>query len=90
MIGRTEILLRRHVPAQDPQIPLLGSIVDAIAADRSIVRVQQLVDAYGIGKRALQRLFQEYVGVTPKWVIQRYRAELERRYQPSKVAVTVR
>ena len=28
---------------------------------------------FGIGKRHLQRLFNRYVGVSPKWVIQRYR-----------------
>ncbi len=26
----------------------------------------------GIGKRTLQRIFNEYVGVSPKWVIRRY------------------
>ena len=26
-----------------------------------------------MGKRSLQRLFSEYVGVSPKWVIRRYR-----------------
>jgi AraC-like DNA-binding protein len=73
MIERAETLLRQHLPEQDPQIPRLATIVDAIAADRSIVRVDQLVAGGGLGKRALQRLFREYVGVTPKWVIQRYR-----------------
>jgi AraC-like DNA-binding protein len=73
MVERAEALLLRHLPEPDSQIPLLGGIVDAIAADRSIVRVDQLVEQYGLGKRALQRLFREYVGVTPKWVIQRYR-----------------
>ena len=27
----------------------------------------------GLNKRGLQRLFQKYVGASPKWVIQRYR-----------------
>jgi AraC-like DNA-binding protein len=35
--------------------------------------VDDIVDRYGIGKRNLQKLFREYVGVTPKWVIQRHR-----------------
>jgi AraC-like DNA-binding protein len=26
-----------------------------------------------MGKRRLQRIFQEYVGASPKWVIRRYR-----------------
>ncbi len=27
----------------------------------------------GVGTRTLQRLFERYVGVTPKWVLSRYR-----------------
>jgi len=73
MIERAESLLLRYLPEPDCQVPLLTGIVDAIAADRSIVRVEQLVAPDSPGKRALQRLFREYVGVTPKWVIQRYR-----------------
>jgi AraC-like DNA-binding protein len=73
MIGRAEAVLLRHLPEQEPHVPELTAIVDGIAADRSIVRVEQLIGRYGLGVRALQRLFREYVGVTPKWVIQRYR-----------------
>ena len=35
--------------------------------------MDDLVDRYGLNKRMLQRLFARYVGVSPKWVIQRYR-----------------
>jgi AraC-like DNA-binding protein len=73
MIECAETLLLGRLPRQDPQVSLLTCIVDSIAADRSIVRVDQLVEQHDLGKRALQRLFREYVGVTPKWVIQRYR-----------------
>ena len=31
------------------------------------------MDRYGVNKRTLQRLFAKYVGVSAKWVIQRYR-----------------
>jgi AraC-like DNA-binding protein len=27
----------------------------------------------GVGKRSLERLFSDYVGASPKWVIRRYR-----------------
>jgi len=38
------------------------------------------VRSSGVGKRTLQRLFAEYAGVSPKWVINRYRlhAAIER------------
>lgn len=44
-----------------------------IRDDRSILRVDAVADEFALGKRQLQRLFAEYVGVSPKWVIERYR-----------------
>jgi transcriptional regulator GlxA family with amidase domain len=38
-----------------------------------MTRVEAVAEAAGLGVRALQRLFKDYVGVSPKWVIQRYR-----------------
>jgi AraC-like DNA-binding protein len=35
--------------------------------------VDELATEVGLGERALQRLFGEYVGVSPKWVIRRFR-----------------
>jgi AraC-like DNA-binding protein len=37
--------------------------------------VDELAEALGIGARRLQRIFAEYVGVGPKWVIRRYRMQ---------------
>jgi AraC-like DNA-binding protein len=52
---------------------LAGRVAARIADDRSISRVDQIVREFQIGLRQLQRLSSEYVGVSPKWVIQRYR-----------------
>lgn len=38
-----------------------------------LVRVGEIEQRCGIGARRLQRLFERYVGVTPKWVLGRYR-----------------
>lgn len=65
--------LCRLAPAPDERAELAGCIVARAAADREITRVEHLVRESGIGARALQRLFADYVGVSPKWVIQRYR-----------------
>jgi AraC-like DNA-binding protein len=46
---------------------------ESIAHDRDIVRVDDLARAVGVSIRALQRRFAEHVGVSPKWVIRRYR-----------------
>lgn len=38
-----------------------------------ITRVVQVADAVGVSQRTLQRMFRKAIGVTPKWVIMRYR-----------------
>ncbi|MET9020555.1 AraC family transcriptional regulator [Actinopolymorpha sp. NPDC004070] len=51
----------------------VAGIVELVATDPTIVRVDQLAARLGLGVRALQRLCAEYAGVGPKWVIRRYR-----------------
>jgi AraC-like DNA-binding protein len=72
-IARIEAFLRGCHPAADTAIDLATLTVARIAGDRTITRVEQLLDDVGTTRRGLQRLFREYVGATPKWVIQRYR-----------------
>ena len=67
-----EKFLHSFNPASDPNVVAINRIVYAIAADRNILRVDDLVERH-IGLRSLQRMFSKYVGVSPKWVIQRYR-----------------
>jgi AraC-like DNA-binding protein len=62
-----------RAPQPDPEIERVGHIAERAATDREITRVAHLESLFGLGARALQRLFAEYVGVSPKWVIQRYR-----------------
>jgi AraC-like DNA-binding protein len=73
MAGVADTFLRDRLPPPDPTVDHVNQIVQLIVSDRSITRVDDVVDRVGVGKRTLQRLFSEYVGVTPKWVIQRYR-----------------
>jgi AraC-like DNA-binding protein len=72
-IAVIETFLRGRNPQPDETIARVASMVERIAADRSLVRVEQLVELFGVGARQLQRLFSAWVGVSPKWVIQRYR-----------------
>ena len=60
-------------PIPTPELARITEIVQSIACDRSITRVEMLVERFGIGLRQLQRVFRDYVGVSPKWVIQRHR-----------------
>lgn len=65
------LLGRRSAPEPDYQTVL--AVVAAMLEDRSLVRVGRIEEQLGISTRTLQRLFARYVGVSPKWVLSRYR-----------------
>lgn len=73
MIEHAERFLRGRLPEPDGTVALINRIVDRIIADRDITKVGQVVNQFNLSKRTLQRIFHEYVGVSPKWVIRRYR-----------------
>ena len=60
-----------RTPERDYRLVL--DVVGLMLADRSLVRVSQVEEHFGVGRRTLQRLFERYVGVSPKWVLSRYR-----------------
>ena len=72
-VNLVEDFLRARGPEPDANVRLISEIVYSVAKDRAIVKVEDLVHRYDMNKRTLQRLFERYVGVSPKWVIQRYR-----------------
>lgn len=73
LVAVAEGHLRHHWPPPDPEVERVGTIVRALLYDRSITRVEDVAGRFGLSARGLQRLFQRYVGVTPKWVLRRYR-----------------
>jgi AraC-like DNA-binding protein len=68
-----DVFLLAHLPPADPLVERVSAIVADIAGDRAVTSVDQLAARVAMTKRALQRLFQQYVGIGPKWVINRYR-----------------
>jgi AraC-like DNA-binding protein len=68
-----EDFFRGRAVQSDDNVQRISQIVYAVARDRTILKVEDLVERYELPKRTLQRLFAKYVGVSPKWVIQRYR-----------------
>ena len=70
-----------RVPKADPMVRLSCELVESILRDPEIKTVDDLVKIANLGKRRLQRIFSEYVGASPKWVIRRYRVhELMERF----------
>lgn len=57
----------------DQQGRLINAIIDWLADHPEVTRVADLADAFGLGERALQRLVENRVGLSPKWLIQRRR-----------------
>jgi AraC-like DNA-binding protein len=72
-VACAEAFLLRRLPPVDPQVARVRELVAAIERDRSLIRVEDVADRAGLGVRALQRRFADYVGVSPKWVLARYR-----------------
>lgn len=73
MAERLEDVIRARLPEPDEKAGLARRIVQFAEANLELVSAGELAAAFGLGLRTLQRLFDEYVGVSPKWVIDRYR-----------------
>lgn len=68
-----EVALCALATADDPRFDQFLEVVVDMLADRSLVTVAQVAARHGTTPRTLQRMFQHYVGVGPKWVLARYR-----------------
>jgi AraC-like DNA-binding protein len=73
MIEAVENFLRPRLPEKDRLVEELNLISDTVIEHSEIRKVEDLMAYLPFGKRHLQRLFKQYVGVSPKWLIQRYR-----------------
>jgi len=73
MAGYAEALLCSVLPEQDPVAEQVAMLVSRITDDPGLRRVDELSALSGLAARTLQRLFADYVGVSPKWVMRRAR-----------------
>jgi AraC-like DNA-binding protein len=64
-----------RVDGPDLRYERLLSVVAEMLADRHLTSVASVCDRCGTSPRTLQRLFRDYVGVGPKWVLQRFRLQ---------------
>jgi methylphosphotriester-DNA--protein-cysteine methyltransferase len=72
-VSTMESFLLARLPSGASRAFEVAAIVENIAANPAVTRVENLADEVGISVRGLQRLFAEHVGIGPKWVIRRYR-----------------
>jgi AraC-like DNA-binding protein len=73
MIAAATALLLPLLPAPDPQVERIAAILRTAEQTPGLTQVEQLAVGAGMGVRSLQQLFSEYLGVSPKWVIRRFR-----------------
>jgi AraC-like DNA-binding protein len=73
MAGRMEAMIRRKPLRDDAKAERARTIVAHIEATPELTAAGDLASAFGMTARTLQRLFDDYVGLSPKWVIDRYR-----------------
>ncbi|MEU6830658.1 AraC family transcriptional regulator [Nocardia beijingensis] len=76
--GRRRVVeeyLADHPAVEDPTYRLVLRIIDAMAADQELIRVDQIAERFDMPVRTLQRMFRRYVGAGPKWVLRRYRLQ---------------
>lgn len=73
LIKIAESILENNLPHKDKKVEFIAEIVQKIQVNSEITSVERLAKEFFMTERSLQRLFQQYVGVSPKWVIKRYR-----------------
>jgi len=66
-------LLLSRVPDRDERYDEVLAVVRAIQDDSTLTTVELAARRHAMSARSLQRLFRRYVGVGPKWVLQRAR-----------------
>lgn len=72
-VATLESFLLARLPAPDPKAHLARDIVARILENRDLTQAEAVARDAGLSLRSLQRFFSDYVGVSPKWVILRYR-----------------
>jgi AraC-like DNA-binding protein len=73
MVTALESYLSALAPEPDPVVEQVRELVAVAESEREMTRAEQLAERASMSLRSLQRLFTDYVGVGPKWVIMRYR-----------------
>jgi AraC-like DNA-binding protein len=73
LIARVEAFLRERRGEPDPGVQAVVAAAGTMRSGAVDMRVADVAAEHGLSVRTLQRLFRTHVGVSPKWVLQRYR-----------------
>jgi AraC-like DNA-binding protein len=73
LVAAADRFFQSRIPEADAKAGCAKELVREVLQQRDLLTVDDLARRSGLGKRTLQRLFSEYVGVSPKWIIRRYR-----------------
>jgi AraC-like DNA-binding protein len=74
-IAAFEQRLSARIPELSAEDELINAIAAAVETDGALTRVDELAARFELGARRLERLAARYVGLTPKWMIQRRRLQ---------------
>lgn len=72
LVECAEQFLQSKLSNRDGKIEMVNTILEYILTHKDVIAVENVADRFRMNTRALQRLFSEYVGAGPKWVIKRY------------------
>ena len=72
-VAAVERFLAARLPGDDEGFELVDAIVADMLRLAPGARVEEVAARHGLSARTLQRLFRRYIGLGPKWVLQRYR-----------------
>lgn len=73
--ARLDAFFLARAPRPEAEVLRVNELVEHARTERSLCRAEQLAARAGLSLRSLQRLFSRYLGVGPKWVIQRARVQ---------------
>ncbi|QDP95603.1 AraC family transcriptional regulator [Microlunatus elymi] len=72
-IAVTEALFGSRLAGPSAELSLVQEAVAALTSDPDVRRVRDVTGQLGVSERTLQRLFADYLGLTPGWVLRRGR-----------------
>ena len=72
-VAAVERFIAERDPGPDPGFDVVRGVIADMHAAPPGMKVDEFAARHGLSARTLQRVFRRYVGLGPKWVLQRYR-----------------